>query len=320
MKSAVRGIAALLLGVAAGGAFAQGAPAQPSSAAAAAPADRGKVSAMVGMDVARSIEPVKDDIDLAAFERAVRNAFAGGKPLLEEAQAQQAGTRLMQALAVRRGQTPPGMAPGSSVTPPPPEQVGLLVGADVGRSLQPVKDEIDFAAFMQSLRASLGGKPPLEEAEATAVRGAFAQQVQQRMQAAAAAAGQKNKADGDRFLAANKANKGVFSTPSGLQYMVLRQGAGPRPNRGDNVRVNYQGTLLDGKVFDSSYERGQPAEFPLGGVIAGWQEGLTLMPVGAKYRFWIPGELGYGASGTPDGSIGPNAVLVFDVELMDVLH
>ena len=121
------------------------------------------------------------------------------------------------------------------------------------------------------------------------------------MQAKAAAAAGSNRAEGDRFLAENKAVKGVFTTPSGLQYMVLRQGAGPRPMPTDRVRVNYEGTLLDGTVFDSSYERGQPAEFGLNQVIAGWTEGVSMMPVGAKYRFWIPGDLAYGAKGAPGG-------------------
>jgi FKBP-type peptidyl-prolyl cis-trans isomerase FkpA len=101
--------------------------------------------------------------------------------------------------------------------------------------------------------------------------------------------------------------------------MVLRQGAGQRPRSSDKVRVNYQGSLLDGTVFDSSYERGQPTEFGLGQVIQGWTEGLSLMPVGAKYRFWIPGDLAYGPKGMPQGGIAPNSTLVFDVELLAVL-
>src|SRR3546814_4755870 len=120
------------------------------------------------------------------------------------------------------------------------------------------------------------------------------------------------------FLEKNRAQKGVFTTPSGLQYMVLRQGNGPRPRATDTVRVNYHGTLLDGTVFDSSYERGQPVEFGLDQVIPGWTEGLGLMPVGAKYRFWIPAHLGYGEKGTQGGPIGPNAPTVFDVELLDI--
>ena len=321
MKAFMRGLAALAVGMAtATGVAAQSLPPTGSGDKTALATDRDKVSYMVGMDVARSIEPVKDDIDLATFERAVRNAFDGGKPLLDEAEMQQTGQALMQVVASRRGQALPGQAPGTQVAPPPKDKVGLLVGADVGRSRAPVKQELDLPVFLQALRTTLaGGAPLLGEAEAQAVRAAFSQRMQARQQAAAAELGARNKAEGAKFLAANKATKGVFTTPSGLQYMVLRQGAGPRPTPGSNVRVNYRGTLLDGKVFDSSYDRGQPAEFPLGGVIAGWQEGLALMPVGARYRFWIPGELGYGASGTPDGSIGPNAVLVFDVELLGIL-
>lgn len=313
MKAFLRGIAALVIGIAATGSVG----AQDKTALAS---DRDRVSYMVGMDVARSLEPVKGDIDLAAFERAVRNAFAGGKPLLDEAQTRSVGQALMQALAVRRGQAPPGQAPGTPAAAPAKDKVGLLVGADVGRSLAPIKAELDLPVFMQGLRTTLaGGKALMDEAQATAVREAFSQKMQARVQADAAALGEKNKAEGAKFLAANRTRKGVFSTPSGLQYMVLRPGAGKRPARSDKVRVHYRGTLLDGTVFDDSYERGQPAEFPLGGVIAGWQEGLALMPVGAKYRLWVPSDLGYGANGTPGGPIGPNAVLVFDVELLGIL-
>ena len=313
MKGFMRGLAAFAIAAAS----VSGAGAQDK---AVLQSDRDKVSYMVGTDVARSLDAVKADIDLASFERAVRNAFDGGKPLLDEAQSKQVGQALMQTLAVRRGQGVPGQAPGTQAAAPPRDKVGLLVGADVGRSLQPVKSEIDFPVFMQALRTTLaGGDALLDDAELTAVRNAFSQKVQARMQSEAAAAGQKNKDEGAKFLTDNKAQKGVFTTPSGLQYMVLRQGAGKRPASSDRVRVNYRGTLLDGTAFDDSYERGQPAEFPLSGVIAGWQEGLALMPVGAKYRFWIPGELGYGTNGTPGGPIGPNAVLVFDVELLSIL-
>jgi FKBP-type peptidyl-prolyl cis-trans isomerase FkpA len=162
-----------------------------------------------------------------------------------------------------------------------------------------------------------GGKPLLSDEEANAVRAAFTQRMQAKMQAQAAQLGGKNQAEGDAFLATNKAVKGVHVTPSGLQYMVLRLGAGPQPMPTDRVRVNYRGTLLDGTEFDSSYKSGQPAEFALNEVVPGWTEGVGLMPVGSKYRFWIPSNLGYGAKGM--GPIGPNATLVFDVELMAIL-
>ena len=280
--------------------------------------DRDKVSYMAGMDVARSIAAAAPDMDDAAFERALRNGMAGNKPLLGEQEAQATARALFAAIAARKGQPPgavPAATPGLSR-----EKVGLLVGADVGRSLAPVASEIDIPVFMQALHVVLqGGTPLLSEAEANAVRAAFTERVQAKMQAQVAQAGARNQAEGDAFLAKNKTVKGVHVTPSGLQYMVLRQGAGQRPLPTDRVRVNYRGTLLDGTEFDSSYARGEAAEFGLDQVIRGWTEGVGLMPVGSKYRFWIPASLGYGARGTPGGPIPPNATLTFDVELMAIL-
>jgi FKBP-type peptidyl-prolyl cis-trans isomerase FkpA/FKBP-type peptidyl-prolyl cis-trans isomerase FklB len=103
-----------------------------------------------------------------------------------------------------------------------------------------------------------------------------------------------------------------------LQYQVLTEGKGAKPQATDTVRVHYKGTLLDGKTFDSSYDRGEPATFPLNQVVPGWQEGIALMPIGSKYKFWIPSKLGYGDKGTPGGPIPPNATLVFEVELLDI--
>ncbi|HVJ38548.1 MAG TPA: FKBP-type peptidyl-prolyl cis-trans isomerase, partial [Stenotrophomonas sp.] len=128
-----------------------------------------------------------------------------------------------------------------------------------------------------------------------------------------------NREQGNAFLAKNKTEKGVVTTASGLQYMVLRQGSGERPTPSSKVRVNYEGKLLDGHVFDSSYERGEPVEFGLNQVIKGWSEGVSLMPVGSKYRFWIPSNLAYGPDGMPQGGIGPDATLTFDVELLGIL-
>ena len=278
--------------------------------------DRDKVSYMAGIDVAHSIAAAAPEMNYAAFERALRNGLAGGKPLLDDAQSQATGRALMQAIGARKG-LPPGAVPAA--TPGlSSENVGLLVGADVGRSLAPVASEIDIPTFMQALRTVLeGGKPLLSDEEAASVRAAFTERVNAKMQAQAAQAGSRNLAEGQAFLAKNKAVTGVHVTPSGLQYMVLRQGAGPQPMPTDRVRVNYRGTLLDGTEFDSSYKTGEPAEFALNEVVPGWTEGVGLMPVGSKYRFWIPSNLGYGAKGM--GPIGPNATLVFDVELMAIL-
>ena len=137
------------------------------------------------------------------------------------------------------------------------------------------------------------------------------------MQAEAAAKAEAAAGAGLAFLAENAKREGITTLASGLQFEVLTQGEGAKPSREDSVRTHYHGTLIDGTVFDSSYERGQPAEFPVGGVIAGWTEALQLMNAGSKWRLYVPSELAYGAQGV--GSIPPHSVLVFDVELLDLM-
>ena len=194
-----------------------------------------------------------------------------------------------------------------------------MIGMDIAKSLEPFKDEIDIAALNAALSAALQGKPTkLTPAEADALRAEFGQKMQAKMAKKAAEAGEKNLRDGAAFLAANKSKPGVRETASGLQYMVIRQGSGPTPKPTDRVRVHYKGTLLDGTQFDSSYDRGEPAEFALNQVIPGWSEGVALMPVNSKYKFWIPAKLGYGPNGQPP--IGPNSTLVFEVELMGIAN
>ncbi|WP_434456893.1 FKBP-type peptidyl-prolyl cis-trans isomerase [Stutzerimonas urumqiensis] len=141
--------------------------------------------------------------------------------------------------------------------------------------------------------------------------------IRERMQAEAQAKAEAAAGEGREFLVQNAKREGVVVLPSGLQYEIIQQGEGARPTREDSVRTHYHGTLIDGSVFDSSYQRGQPAEFPVGGVIAGWTEALQLMSAGSKWRLYVPSELAYGAQGV--GSIPPHSTLVFDVELLDVL-
>ena len=313
MTSTARGIAAFALAAAlsvaalAGSAEARDKPVPTT--------DRDKTSYMVGLDVGRSIEAAGPDVELKAFEHALRNALDGGKPLVPEDKAQSLAQSLMARIASRAGKLPAG-------TPVPTvdrQQVGYLIGADVGRQLAPITDQIELPMLVEGVRTILANTAPaISEAEANTLRAAFAERMQARAEAEATAKGAKNKAEGDAFLAKHRLEKGVYSTGSGLQYMVLRQGNGNRPVATDRVEVNYRGTLLDGTEFDSSYARGRPAVFSLTQVVAGWTEGLALMPVGSKYRFWIPSELGYGARGTPGGPIGPNATLVFDVELLSI--
>ena len=315
MKRSIRGVAALVaatLAMMGGNVLAQN---NDQAGKTALVSERDKVSYAVGLDVGKSFQPVADFIDLAAFERSIRNVFDGGKPLMTEAEAKATDESLRKNLAVRQGAPVPGMAPGTQPPAVDKGNVGTMLGSfAVGPSLAPLKGEIDLGTLMQAVRTSLAnGKPLLSEQEAMATMQAYMTKKQ-------GMAGQKNREEGAAFLSKNKTQPGVITTPSGLQYTVLRPGNGTRPTPTSKVRVNYEGKLLDGTVFDSSYQRGQPAEFGLNQVIAGWTEGVALMPVGSKYRFWIPSNLAYGASGTQGGPIGPDATLTFDVELMGILQ
>ena len=274
--------------------------------------ERDKVGYMIGMDVARSLEPAMPDTDMAAFQKALENAMAGKEPLVDEAQAKKTSQALMTSIGARKGGKP---APAIDR-----KNVGYLLGADVGRNLAQVKSEFDVPTMLRGLKDAItpDATTMLSDDEAATVRRAFSVHMQAVKQTEATEIGKANLTTGQEFLAKNKTVKGVFTTPSGLQYMVLRQGNGLRPKPGERVKVNYVGTLLDGSKFDSSYDRGEPAVFGLNQVIPGWTEGVGLMPIGGKYRFWIPGHIAYGEKGGGDGVIGPNATLIFDVELLGV--
>lgn len=199
------------------------------------------------------------------------------------------------------------------------EKISYMVGMDMAGGLTQIKDEIDIAIMLQALETALKGEKTLLSAEEHAqVRQAFVTSMQAKQQEKQKAAAEKNKAEGDKFLAANKSKPGVKTTASGLQYQVITEGKGPKPAATDQVKVHYLGTLIDGTKFDSSYDRGEPAQFALNGVIPGWGEALQLMPVGSKYKLFIPSNLAYGERGTP-GPIGPNATLIFEVELVEIV-
>ena len=201
-------------------------------------------------------------------------------------------------------------------------KASYVVGWEIASQVPPImRDELDPKAVANAVKAALSGqKPTMSEAEAKQVHEAFMAKIQAKYQAEMTKLAAKNKAEGDAFLAKNKAAPGVKTTASGLQYQVISEGKGPKPKPTDTVKVNYKGTLLDGKVFDDSSQHGGAAEIPLQAVVPGWREGVTLMPVGSKYRFWIPGNLGYGDKVPPGAPIGPNATLVFDVELLDIVQ
>ncbi|MBM7063084.1 FKBP-type peptidyl-prolyl cis-trans isomerase [Pseudomonas sp. UL073] len=173
---------------------------------------------------------------------------------------------------------------------------------------------VSLEAVLAGLRDAFNGQP--SQVGQDALSASF-RVIRERMQAEAQAKAEAAAAEGVAFLAENAKRAGITQLPSGLQFEVLTAGEGAKPSREDTVRTHYHGTLIDGTVFDSSYERGQPAEFPVGGVIAGWVEALQLMNTGSKWRLYVPSELAYG--GQAAGSIPPHSVLIFDVELLDIL-
>ncbi len=179
--------------------------------------------------------------------------------------------------------------------------------------------DIDPNILLRGLKDGLAGaKPLLTDDEAKATMAAFEADLRKKQEAKNLALAEANKTQGAAFLAENKTKEGVVTLPSGLQYKILTEGTGPKPTSTDTVVCNYKGTLLDNTEFDSSYKSGQPATFPLSRVIKGWTEALQLMPVGSKWQLFIPPDLAYGPRGGPGGGIGPDATLVFEVELISI--
>jgi FKBP-type peptidyl-prolyl cis-trans isomerase len=199
------------------------------------------------------------------------------------------------------------------------QKASYAIGMNLGGGLHRQNIDVDSEALVQGLKDTLSGnKTLLTDEEARTALMQLQSEMQAKLQAKQAAEGEANKKEGDAFLAANKTKEGVVTLPSGLQYKILKEGNGPKPTPTDSVVCNYKGTLINGTEFDSSYKRGEPATFPVTGVIKGWTEALQLMPVGSKWQLFVPADLGYGPRGTPGGPIGPNSTLIFEVELMSI--
>jgi FKBP-type peptidyl-prolyl cis-trans isomerase FklB len=193
------------------------------------------------------------------------------------------------------------------------DKVSYSIGLNIGANLARQNVEINPDALTAGIKDSIAGKPQLTQDQIKEVMTAFEKDLQAKQKAA----GEKNAAEGAKFLEENKKKEGVKTTASGLQYKVIKEGTGPQPKATDTVTVNYRGTLIGGKEFDSSYKRGQPATFPLGGVIKGWTEGLQLMKPGSKYQLFVPPDLAYGERAVgPD--LSPNSTLIFEVELLEI--
>ncbi len=226
------------------------------------------------------------------------------------------------AVALAQEAAPRAAAPAQPELKTLEEKAAYAIGLNLGQRLAADDLGLNSDVIARGLSDALKkAKPALTQEEIDSTMVAFSRKMQARAAAAAAVddpAAAKNLKEGQDFLAKNKLVKGVVTTDSGLQYQVLASGKGASPKRTDTVRVHYHGTLINGKVFDSSVDRGDPARFPVNRVIPGWTEALQKMKVGDKWKLFIPADLAYGAQ-SPDPSIGPNSVLIFEVELLDIL-
>jgi FKBP-type peptidyl-prolyl cis-trans isomerase len=252
--------------------------------------------------------------------------MAAGMILLGSAIAQQAPASNPPQAQPAKPQPAPATKPKPATaakTPPPlvlttqKDKASYAIGVNIGRSMQRDSVDIDLNIFLRGVKdAMAGGKMLLTDDEAKAALTALQADLRKKQEEKMQQMGDANKKAGDAYLAANKTKEGVVVLPSGLQYKILTLGTGPKPAATDTVICNYKGTLIDNTEFDSSYKRGQPATFPVTGVIKGWTEALQLMPVGSKWQLFIPPELAYGPRG--QGPIGPNSTLIFEVELISI--
>jgi FKBP-type peptidyl-prolyl cis-trans isomerase FklB len=269
------------------------------------------------------------------FIVAVTTLFAAGTILLANAGAQQtpaANPPQTQApapapAAKPKPATPAKPGPASAAKKPAPAPLALktqkdkasyAIGLNIGKSMKKDSVDIDPAILLRGMKdAMAGGKLLLTDDEAKAALTALQTDLRKKQEEKMLVVSETNKKEGDAFLAANKTKDGVVALPSGLQYKVLTEGTGPKPAATDTVVCNYKGTLVDNTEFDSSYKRGQPATFLVNRVIKGWTEALQLMPVGSKWQLFVPPDLAYGQGGGGP-IIGPNATLVFEVELISI--
>jgi FKBP-type peptidyl-prolyl cis-trans isomerase len=257
---------------------------------------------------------------------AVVTLFSAGIFLLGNALAQQPPPSIpQQPPPAKASKAPPAgarRAPASNAQTlalvTPKDKASYALGLNIGKSLQRDSLDVDPNILVRGIKdAMAGGKTLLTEDEAKAVLNSLQNELRQKQEARMQQLAETNKKEGEAFLAANKTKEGVVTLPSGLQYKILKQGTGPKPSAAHSVVCNYRGTLINDTEFDSSYKRGQPATFPVGKVIRGWTEALQLMPVGSKWQLFVPAELAYGPRGAgPD--IGPNATLIFEVELLSI--
>ncbi len=198
------------------------------------------------------------------------------------------------------------------------EKISYSIGVNIGKNMKAQGIDLDPGLLTQGIKDGLNSsKTAMSDKDMEETMSSFQQEMMGKMQAKQKVDGEKNAKEGEAFLAANKKKEGVVTLPDGLQYKILKSGDGPKPTKEQTVKCNYRGTLIDGTEFDSSFKRGEPTEFPVGQVIKGWTEALQLMPVGSKWQLFIPSDLAYGPNGAGQ-TIGPNATLIFEIEIVSI--
>lgn len=271
--------------------------------------DQDKVSYCLGFDIGSTFKKQNGDINTATFGAGLKDALSGRTPLLNE-------NEIREALAAWTKEIAAGG--GRALLKSTRDNGSYSIGYDAGTTFKKQNVNVNPEAILTGINDALSGKEPaLSKEEREKTLAALQKKMMEKQAAASKTVAEKNAAAGEKFLAENKKKLGVKTTPSGLQYKVLKEGTGPSPKETDSVVTNYKGTLIDGTEFDSSYKRGEPATFPVNRLIKGWTEGLQLMKPGSKYQLFIPPSLAYGERGVGN-DIGPNSTLIFEVELLGI--
>jgi len=251
----------------------------------------------------------------------VVNILAAGMMLMANTHSlgqQTPAAKTPAAPAAKTRRAPAAKSPIAPALTTQKDKFSYALGMNLGTSLHRQSVAVDPNILLRGLKDALaGGKTALTEDQARAALTEVQNDLRKKQQEQMQQAGEANKKEGEAFLAANQGKDGIVTLPSGLQYKILTQGTGPKPAASDSVVCNYRGTLINGTEFDSSYKRGQPATFTVGGVIKGWTEALQLMPVGSKWQLFIPSNLAYGER-APGPEIGPDSTLIFEVELLSI--
>jgi len=272
---------------------------------------------MLGGVMKRSVAVIVAGLMMCVTMLAQQSSSTSGQPSAPANAQKPTGTSSSEAKA-KAAATSAGGSGASQPLVTKKDKLSYAIGMNFGHGLKQQPIEVDPKIVAQGFRDSFaGGKTALTEDEVRTLLTELQTELQGKQEAMMQQLQGANKKEGDAFLLANKTKEGVVTLPSGLQYKILTEGKGPKPTASDAVVCNYRGTLINGKEFDSSYKRGQPASFPVGGVIKGWTEALQLMPVGSKWELYVPASLAYGDRGAgPD--IGPGATLIFEVELLSI--